>query len=202
MSAPHFSILTPTICRPSIERMCRSLDEQTFMDWEHLIAVDRRRLSATQRELLEWDLEDMEDRRSISWCAREHRDYGHTCRVALSAACTGTYVLYLDDDDFLADAHVLQDLAGVTSPWAVFPVLREGNVFFDPIPKRCSTTLSSFIARREFAQFPVHDGTLAQEQLHQLDANLIERLVAEAGPPEVLWTRPLVIIPKPGLGED
>lgn len=204
--APLFSILTPTIVRSTLARTCWSLDSQSYRDWEHLIWVDRRpeRLTGKQWQMLEQD-----ERRTVRWCPAEHRDFGHGCRADMSRSpvCRGMYILYLDDDDYLADAHVLHTIAealhGARYPaWAIFPVLREGNYFFSREPGRCRTTLASFVARRTIAQFPTHDPDVTGETVYQLDADLVERLAGHA-PPLVLDTiRPLVIIPKPGLGKE
>lgn len=197
---PRLSIITPTLLRWTLPRMLQSVQQQTNQDYEHLVGVDRPETSLTS-----WDQHMVRDllvdpHVRLSYCHTRHGDYGHSCRYRLSREARGDYLLYLDDDDYLADEEVLAKLARVTAPWAIFPVLREGHYFFSRQPVRGSTTLSSFIVRRELGQFPDPLVATDPDRLYQMDADLIERLLETAGPPEVLEVSPLVVIPHPSAG--
>src|ERR1700722_11558763 len=79
MSArPFFSVITPTLQRDSLIRACRSLDEQTCDDWEHIIMVD-----TPQANYNLWDQIDPNEgfgKRKILLCDHPHADFGNTCR--------------------------------------------------------------------------------------------------------------------------
>lgn len=153
----RYTIVTPTILRPTLLRTCRSVASQTSHDWEHLICVDRHWVSPERALVLN---ATSHPQRRIVFCEEEHRDFGHGCRHRWTKEATGDYVLHLDDDDYLAHDNALSSLDGVTGEWAVFPVTRVGNRFWSPTPGHCNTTISSYIARKELAQqFPAggHD---------------------------------------------
>ena len=46
----RYAIVTPTICRPSLLRLCESVDGQVQTDWEHLVIVDLPRQEMTQSQ--------------------------------------------------------------------------------------------------------------------------------------------------------
>lgn len=194
---PHFSILTPTIGRASLERTCRSLDEQVWTDWEHVVCIDRdvSTLSPVQVEMLT-DVAKHRQRRLYE-CPVEHRDWGHGCRAEWIRSCRGKYLIHLDDDDFLSDPQVLLSLTTVTAPWAIFPVLREGNVFFDPLPGYCRTTISSYITSRDIYMregFPAGpDGT---------DSRFVEEVLRKYPWEDLGKMRPLVTIERVGGGRE
>src|ERR1700690_3994298 len=127
----RYTIVTPTLCRQSLLRLCGSLDSQTQPDWEHLVVIDMPRLNMTenQREILA-SISPKENR-SYFFCDRRHNNYGHTCRHLIWEKAKGDYILYIDDDDYLAHDAAVRSLDSVVGTWAVFPVLRHGKLFFN-----------------------------------------------------------------------
>lgn len=127
----RFSILTPTLNRPSLEACIESVKSQTFKDWEHIIEVDEPRIN----------------------------NFGNTPRHRAWTRATGDYVLYLDDDNFLAHPRALSDvdcfLMSCNDPdWAIFPILRHGHRFFNDPPGLCRTDTANMVIKREIGQWP------------------------------------------------
>jgi hypothetical protein len=100
--------------------------------------------------------------------------------------------LYLDDDDYLADKDVLRALDSVNEPWAVFPVLRYGKVFFNLPPGCQKTGTGMFIHKRELGRWPDSDS-------YDADGSFVEEL-RQRYPYQVLGSRPMVIQPKSSAG--
>jgi len=50
----RYTIVTPTICRQSLLRLCESIDSQTQSDWEHLVVIDtpRDNMKRNQRQII------------------------------------------------------------------------------------------------------------------------------------------------------
>ena len=132
----------------------------------------------------------------ILFCNREHRDYGHSCRHLNIPRARGEYIFHLDDDDYLANDDVFDILATAVMPWAIFPVLREGQYFFSPEPGYCRTTISSYVMRKDLAVgFPA-DSTYGAD-------SLFVEAVAKVHEFEVLSSEePLVIIPEASHGRE
>lgn len=199
MTGPWLSIITPTLLRPTLQRTCESVDSQSS-SYEHIVIIDIPTPEITPGQ---WELIQRVRHPRRRWlvCSRRHRDWGHSCRRNAVQAAFGTYLLYLDDDDYLASSTSLSRLAPVHMPWAIFPVEREGNFFFHDPPGRCRTTLSSFIVRRELGMLPEPRLDYTPEQHYQLDADLIEHLTRTQPYQTIALDQCIVIIPKPGLGE-
>jgi O-antigen biosynthesis protein len=143
----RYTIITPTILRSSLLIACESVNNQTCKDWEHIVIVDCdmssdiiEKIAHPQRRLLR--------------CNEAHRDWGHTCVHNVWIEAKGDYVYRLDDDNYLADKNVLEDLKIVTLPWAIFPILRLGKRFFYDPPGIKKTDSGSFLVRRDVARFP------------------------------------------------
>ena len=112
----RYTIITPTICRPTLARACQSVENQTCSDWEHIVMVDGV------------EGEDPEHpQRKIIHCERNHNDVGNTCRRDAWAYASGDYLYYLDDDNYLSHRGVLEELKQVTLPWALLPIYRIGR---------------------------------------------------------------------------
>jgi hypothetical protein len=188
----RYTIVTPTICRRSLLRLCGSIDEQTQSDWEHLIVVDmpRDRMTKNQRQIVASI--PQRKNRSYTYCDRRHKNYGHTCRHEIWERAQADYIFYLDDDDYLADRDVLKELDCVAEPWAVFPVLRHGNVFFNLPPGIGNTGTGMFIHRREFGRWPDSD-------LYEADGSFVEEMVQKYNY-QVVNSRPLVVQPQSSYG--
>lgn len=143
----RYTIITPTVLRDSLLKTCESVNVQTCADWQHIVMVD----CAPKPEMLE---RIEHPQRIIAFCDKPHHNGGNTCRHNAWELATGDMVFYLDDDNYLADERVLEDLKVVTTPWALFPILRHGKRFmFDP-PKPCYVDTGNVIARRDIARWP------------------------------------------------
>ena len=93
-----FTIITPTMLRPSLIDTCRRIETQTYNRWQHLVAIDgstQRCNTGTVKAI-----DQIEHRkREIFHCESSHRNYGNTCRSEMFCHVKGDYLLYLDDDD-------------------------------------------------------------------------------------------------------
>jgi glycosyltransferase involved in cell wall biosynthesis len=188
----RYTIVTPTICRPSLARLCTSLDRQSSRDWEHLVVVDlpREELSSEQREILGSIPQGAN--RPVFFCDRRHKNYGHTCRHQVWDHVRGEYILYVDDDDYFADDEALKTLDSVTEQWAVFLVLRHGKKFLNLPPGRNNTGTGMFLHRKEIGRWP-------DSNLYEADGIFVEEL-AQKYPFRLLDSRPLVALPMSSCG--
>lgn len=188
----RYSIITPTICRPSLLRLCRSIENQTQPDWEHLVVVDLPRTSMTKDQQKVIASISSNGNRSYSYCTKKHNNYGHTCRHQIWERARGDYILYVDDDDYLADEDVLRTLDIVTEAWAVFPMLRHGKIFFGLPPGTGNTGTGMFIHRKEIGRWPDSDS-------YEADGVFVEELVRKFRY-QVVDSRPMVVQPRSSFG--
>lgn len=197
-----FTIITPTLLRPTMYRTMASLRTQSFQEFEWLVGIDLPRAwwGRGEEALAAALIRNLKVHITLSDHPHEN-DYGHGMRRLLSARAAGEYVLYLDDDDFLSDANVLATLAErVQEKWAVFPVTREGSLLYNPDAiAPCNITLSSFVVHRDHCVFP-EAGDRKGKDLYQLDWELVRGIIHDCGPPQRLDGRPLVTIPRPNKG--
>ena len=190
--SPFFTIITPTILRESLVRCCESVSGQTFRAWQHIVVVDRQPQRGVPKFLLD-------DRRQWSTCGTDHRDFGNTCRRNAYGTARGEYVIYLDDDNYLADEHALERIAVSLytehlPDWAIFPILRRGARFFSADPRRRKTDTANMVLRRPIAQWPATkeyeaDGILADY--------LREKYLRLAGFP---YVDPIIVVPESRCG--
>ena len=188
----RYTIVTPTICRPSLLRLCGTIDSQTQSDWEHLVVIDmpRDHMNENQRKIMASIPSDQ--RRSYFYCAKRHNNYGHTCRHQAWEQAQGDYLLYVDDDDYLADEGVLKALDSVVEPWAVFPILRHGQVFLDLPPGMFKTGTGMFIHQKKTGRWPDSDS-------YEADGLFIEKLKKNYSY-QVVDSRPIVVQPASSYG--
>lgn len=143
----RYTIITPTVQRESLLKTCESVTNQTCTEWQHIVMVDCEVglpiLSAITHP-----------QRLIVKCPKAHHNGGNTCRHTAWELAQGEYVYYLDDDNFLADERVLEDLKIVTTPWSLFPILRHGFRFFYDPPQPCYVDTGNVIARRDIGRWP------------------------------------------------
>ena len=190
MVRPRYSIITPTILRPSLLKTCESVNTQTCADWQHIVIIDGDFENTIPLEM-------HHPQRKFLRCERNHNNWGNTCRFNAWMHATGEYIYYLDDDNYLADDRVLETLKSVTADWAIFPILKTqwgGLHFFCPPLRGCSDG-GSFIAKREIGRWPecpimtnVIDGRVG----YDADGQLIEHLRRNY-PYQAIMTRPLMV---------
>jgi len=100
--------------------------------------------------------------------------------------------LYVDDDDYLADADILRTLDAVTQEWAVFAMLRHGKKWLRLPPGTGKTSTGGFIHRKAIGRWPDLD-------LYEADGSFVEEL-ARRHPYQVLDSRPLIVQPQSSCG--
>lgn len=150
---PFFSIITPTVQRESLIRCFKSVLSQTFDSWEMIIQVDSdtideqlfSRISPTRKI---W----------VEECGLRHNNYGNSCRHKAWERATGEWIWYLDDDNYLSDTRILEDMAsaleGIEEPFAIFPILRHGRLFFYDPPGCCYVDTMQMVVKREIGRWP------------------------------------------------
>jgi glycosyltransferase involved in cell wall biosynthesis len=183
---PVFSIITPTLQRQSLIKTCASLNAQTFSSWEHLVMVDQ--------EFLDIPLYDAinHPQRYVFQCERPHKDGGNSCRRNAWKTAQGAWIFYLDDDNYLADDRILEDIYAIIQNvpyWALFPILRLGQRFYTDPPSSCHVDTMNVVVRQKIAEWP-------QTDAYGADGVFIEDLVRKypyAAFPEF---RPIAILPK------
>lgn len=192
--APLFSIITPTLQRPSLCATYRSVMAQTFTDWEWMIQVDAEEIDM---EALGY----MGPTRKI-WiesCGQRHNDYGNTCRNAAWERTSGRWAVYLDDDNKFADKNALQRIhdclvAGGEPDVGIFPIMRHGVRFFHDPPRLCFFDTAQMVVKREIGRWlKIPDYTA--------DGILIEKLVAEHGYTAFPDCEPIISVPVSSEGK-
>jgi glycosyltransferase involved in cell wall biosynthesis len=188
----RYTIITPTICRQSLLRLCESIDNQIHSDWEHLVVIDmpRDKMGRDQRRIIASI--PARENRPFFYCDTRHNNYGHTCRHQIWEHAIGDYILYVDDDDYLAHKDVLRMLDSVAEPWAVFPILRYGERFLNLPPGISRTGTGMFIHKRGIGRWPDSDS-------YETDGLFVEEL-REKYAYQVLDCGPLVIQPRTSCG--
>ncbi len=121
VTSVRYTIITPTLLRETLPRLCRSIEEQTDPSWQHIVMVDTRKRDETMLRSIQ------HPQRLIIHCERPHKDTGNTCRRAAWEVADGDYLLYIDDDNFFHDPLVFETLRFVTEPVALFPLLFQGE---------------------------------------------------------------------------
>lgn len=186
-----FTVITPTILRPTLADTCRSIDGQNYDNWQHIVVVDipPHEIPPEQRELIE---SVRHPKRSIRFCEASHKNFGNTCRSRAFAEVAGDYVLYMDDDDvYLGEAFAVLNGEISDEVWGVFPVERFGHVFFNLPPRICHTTSNQFFYR-PVCPWPDNDNYMA-------DGELIELLRGQH-PYLVINSEPLARVTRQGMG--
>lgn len=172
---PYFSVITPTLDRPSLQVLMRSLERQSFGNWEQVIVHDREFPECTRRGPIHeqnWPRVHIE-------CGVRHKDYGNTCRHHGWEYAAAGYLIYGDDDNRFADKDALQRihdcLVDVGEPnVGIFPIMRHGVRFFHDPPRLCFFDTANMVVKREIGRWP-------EGPEYTMDGIFIERLVAEHG---------------------
>jgi hypothetical protein len=132
-----FTIITPTILRPTLVRTCKSIQEGSHQDWQHIVMVDREGEIPTSM---------LHPNREFYQCSPTHEGWwGALCRHNAFPHIKGDYVLYLDDDDYYVNdcLAVLNELI-TTEDWGVFTCNLHGHVLLREPPGLCHTASLQF----------------------------------------------------------
>jgi glycosyltransferase involved in cell wall biosynthesis len=189
---PFFSIITPTLQREELERCCRSVTEQSFTGWEHLLVIDCDSIN-----LPLWEKVDHAQRGYLH-CEKPHRNWGNSCRASGWAFASGEYVLYLDDDNYLHDKFALErihDALKLTAfpDWAIFPIHRHGWWFFNDPPGMCMTDTANLVVKREIGAWP-------DIEAREADGVLVEQLKEKCPYKAFPACEPIVVMEKSSGG--
>lgn len=194
--SPFFSVITPTLLRQSLVKTCASVDSQSSGDWEHVVMVDCDEEQWLLRSAL---IEDVRHpARNIVRCPDAHKNFGNTCRHEAWHLAQGQYLLYLDDDNFLADDFVLAEMRQAICeselpPVAIFPIHRHGQRFYFIPPRLGYVDTANLLVRRDIGQWPKVDD-------YDADGKFIERLAQEHGIRGFERFRPIIFMPCSGAG--
>lgn len=193
MPMPRLSVITPTILRPSLERLCLNVDRQTNQDYEHLIVVDIpcEQVTVDQKIFLE-KLAAGRPNRKLFFCKKRHMNYGNTCRHQITPLASGDYMFYIDDDDDLMDDKVFESLAQVKKDVVIFPMMLYGRYFFYDPPGVTRGGTGGFAHRRGIGVWPDSD-------VYETDGYFLTDLAGKF-PYEVIKDRALVTHPSQGKG--
>jgi len=126
------TIITPTVMRTSLWKLCNTIEEGSHKDWEHIVVVDDYHMD------IPYGLED--DRRIWLCSQHRYRAHGNPCRAMAYWYVTGDIITYADDDNYyINDALAVLNAGVEEASWGVFPMLREGNRFLNPCVGDCCT---------------------------------------------------------------
>ncbi len=177
----RYTIITPTLARPTLVRLCHSLDSQTCTDWEHFVACD-----VVPNEEQQAILDAVRHPQRTVSCDPPQGYWGFPLRNQLWSKAHGDYILYTDDESYYVDDHVLDDLKVVTKDWAVFQLLYRGKP--EPVlPLRVGRSdNNSIMVRRTSSIFPIY-------KVHEGDGLYIEQLQHDYPDFDVIDHRPLVV---------
>lgn len=190
----RYTLLTPTLVRPTLKRLCDSIDSQTCTDYEHIVIIDCV-VDKEKQAIL--DGIALSPNRKFVQCDKVHdKDYGNTARRQGFDIAMGDYILQIDDDDYYADAEVFETLKCVTKPWAVFPVLAFGKRCHRKPPAIGLTGSAMFMYRRDTGlKFP-------DNKDYSADGQLVEELKKRFEYQSLDDVRELAIYPKANHGRE
>ena len=187
---PFFTIITPSLQRESLLKTRASIDAQTLKDgWQHIVQVDSADLDIALINQIE------HPNREVYCCGKHHNDGGNSCRILGLEMATSSYVWFVDDDNYVADERVLEDVAKALEdagrpPWGLFPIWRCGGRFYTDPPRSCHVDTGNVVLRRDIAYWP-------ETSAYGSDGILVDDLIAR-GIPYVAFLdfRPIMVIPK------
>jgi glycosyltransferase involved in cell wall biosynthesis len=120
-----FSIITPTIGRPSLLKTCKTINEQTCDEWEHLVVYDG------PKQDLPIFTQIQHPQRKIIFTGQTYNDYGHSVRHYAWDYTTHNNLMYLDDDDYYHPACLatIKPFLIIDAEFFFFPALRINRRF-------------------------------------------------------------------------
>lgn len=188
----RFTVITPTILRPSLVDTCVSIQSQRYDGWQHIVVVDlpADKILPEQQELIG----SIQHRnRLICYCETAHRNFGNTCKNRGFQYVSGDYLLYLDDDDvYLGEVFETLNQQLSDQVWGVFPIERFGVVFFNLPPRKCYTASCQFFYKPLYP-FPESNDYCA-------DGDLVD-LLRERHPYLAIRSKPLARVARQGQGK-
>jgi len=127
------TIITPTLLRDSLLDTCFSIDAQDYVFWEHILMVD---VVPDVRgiELLQ-TVEHPNRVIVLANMSGESGGYpGSKLRHMAGRLAQGDYLLYIDDDDVYVPGALEKIAEGLRKrpAWAMFPIMRFGERFYNP----------------------------------------------------------------------
>lgn len=199
MRVPYvkFSIITPTLLRKSLLRTCKSIDDQSYYNYEHLVMVDlpTNEIISEERAILREI--NKNPRRRITYLNKRHNDFGNTPRNIACKSATGTYIMYLDDDDFYIN-NTLQEIYNQLQlldrhpDMAVFRCIRKNSEFTNWPPAVCKTVSCQWMHKRNIdgkeIAWPTHD------KGYFSDGNFLESVKKLTDPVLLKTQKPLVCV--------
>lgn len=198
-----YTIITPTILRPTLTRTCASIDNQTVKpSFEHIVYVDKGDLSANDFELI---ASLQKPYRTFILGGKSTNNYGNTPRHEAGKLAKGEFLMYIDDDDYYVPDlfQKIEDNVRETTDIVIFSALRHNEVFFNIPAGLCKTTSCQWAHRRiiEGRQILWTD-TWAGNQDYLIDGRFLESVL---NMPNIniqyIDSDPLVIIPESNYGK-
>lgn len=105
-----FSIILPTIARPSLITAVNSVIAQTFQDWELIVVLDRGKMSFEQAANIEDELLALDKRIIVGFVLPRSSDENYCGTMArnhgIFRLSTKPWVAYLDDDSLYYPDHL------------------------------------------------------------------------------------------------
>lgn len=131
-----FTIITATIGRDTLQRACKSLQQQSYTNYQHIVVFDGHK-----KDFQEEDYKHKN--RIFLYSGMRHNDYGNMAKHLAYPHIKGDYVLYLDDDNYY-----INDTLSILNEWlndykrkykeypdwGVFPMIYIGDWFFKQNP--------------------------------------------------------------------
>lgn len=183
----RYSVITPTLCRSTLKRLCDSINTQRNASWEHIVVIDGE--VTPEKQAILATIAPHPQRRFVQ-CSKKHApDFGNCARGQAYDLASGDYICQIDDDDFYADDRVFETLEQVTEAWAIYPVLARGKRCHRNPPGIGQTGSAMFIYRRDTGiKFPDNDH-------YSADGEVVEMLKAKYKYQSFDRERELVIYP-------
>ena len=189
-----FTIITATTgARASLIQTCKSVRDQSYHYWEHLIAVDAPIDNFAPTAVTD------------ARCALlfvpggPHKDYGHAARNFACGKARGDYIIYIDDDDYLQpEALDVLNAQIQGEVFGVFPIDFCGERNFLKLPpKQGQTAVCQFYHRRMVGEKAI---IFPDINAYDTDSVFAEQLATEYGYCVITAPRGLAVVEKLNQG--